>query len=86
VAFGSVFETSFAAITAQKLVRVSTREPICKRCTLDPIHLMARHQRGGAAAASRPFDATIEDILANDRGVRTLAAEIMASQAARPLG
>jgi MoaA/NifB/PqqE/SkfB family radical SAM enzyme len=78
VAFGSVFERSFAAITTEKLARVGSREPLCKRCTLDPINLLARRRQVADPTSSRPFDASIEDILANDRAARTLAAEVIA--------
>lgn len=81
VAFGSVFETSFAAITAEKLARVSTREPICKRCSLDPVNLLLRRQRAVDATASRPFDATREELVENDRVARALADDIIASTA-----
>jgi hypothetical protein len=71
-------ERSFAEITAEKLARVGSREPPGKRCTLDPVNLLARRRHVADATASRPFDATIEDILDNDRAARTLAAEIVA--------
>jgi hypothetical protein len=74
-----VFERSFAAITAEKLARVGSRKPLCKRCTLDPINLVARRRHVADPTASRPFDATIEDILDNDRAARRLAAEVIAA-------
>jgi hypothetical protein len=52
---------------------------LCKRCTLDPINLVARRRHVADPTASRPFDATIEDILDNDRAARRLAAEVIAA-------
>src|SRR5262245_21597448 len=79
VAFGSVFDTSFAAITADKLAYLQSREPLCARCTLDPANLLLRRRRGVDPAGSRPFDAGIAELVDNDRRARVLAAEIMAS-------
>jgi MoaA/NifB/PqqE/SkfB family radical SAM enzyme len=81
VGLGSVFDTSFAAIAAEKLARVSSREPICKRCSLDPVNIL-RHQHAPDATASRPFDATLDELLANDRGARSLAHALIAGQVA----
>lgn len=80
VSFGSVFQTSFAAITAAKLARAASREPICKRCSLEPTNLL-RRRAAGDATCSRPFEGTIRDLLEGDRRTRAFARELMASVA-----
>jgi MoaA/NifB/PqqE/SkfB family radical SAM enzyme len=45
VPLGSVFDTSFMAIRQQKLHHVSSREPICKTCNLDPTNQLTEELR-----------------------------------------
>lgn len=84
VSFGSVFDTSFAAITAEKLARVTTREPICKRCFADPVNQLTREH----AAAEEGADGadpltTLERVLWADAIGREIAQQVMASQRPR---
>ncbi len=81
VSFGSVFETSFAAITADKLARVRSRRPICARCTLDPANLLLRRRQAVDPTLSRPFDMGIAELVENDRRARALARDVIAASA-----
>jgi MoaA/NifB/PqqE/SkfB family radical SAM enzyme len=79
VTFGSVFEASFAEITAAKLARVSSRKPICARCTLDPANLLRRRRHVADPTLSRPLGANLEELVSNDAVARELARQVMAS-------
>jgi organic radical activating enzyme len=79
VPFGSVFDASFADITAAKLVRVASREPICTRCTLDPANLLRRRRHVVDATRSRPFEVDTAELLDNDRRARALASDVIAA-------
>lgn len=81
VPFGSVFDASFAAITAEKLARVASRQPICARCTLDPTNLLRRRGAVADATRSRPFDVEAPELLENDRRARALARDVLAAVA-----
>jgi hypothetical protein len=35
---GSVFDTSFITVTQKKLEHVLSRQPVCKKCNLDPLN------------------------------------------------
>jgi MoaA/NifB/PqqE/SkfB family radical SAM enzyme len=63
VAFGSVFESSFAEITAAKLTRVSSRKPICARCTHDPANLLRRRRHVADPTLSRPLGVSVEELI-----------------------
>jgi MoaA/NifB/PqqE/SkfB family radical SAM enzyme len=73
VPFGSVFETSFVEIAAEKLERVSTREPICKNCNHDPVNELTDRLRGGEKATDESIVAYIDALAANDAEVRGVA-------------
>ena len=85
VSFGSVFDTSFAAITAEKLARVTSREPICKRCFADPVNQLIRaHAAADEGADGADPRAALEQVLWSDAIGRDIAKRVMASQ--RPRG
>jgi MoaA/NifB/PqqE/SkfB family radical SAM enzyme len=79
VAFGSVFETSFAEITAAKLARVRSRKPVCERCTLDPTNLLRRRREVADPTLSRPLGTSVEELVLNDAVAREVARDIMAA-------
>jgi len=79
VPFGSVFETSFAEITAAKLARVRSRKPICARCTLDPANLLRRRRQVADPTLSRPLGVSVEELVFNDAVARELARDVMAA-------
>jgi len=79
VGFGSVFETSFAAITADKLARVRSRQPICARCTLDPLNLLLQARHAIDPTRSRPLDVSLQELVENDRRAQVFAEDIMAT-------
>lgn len=83
VDLGSVFDTSLAAITAEKLARVVSRQPICARCTLDPQNLM-RHRLADDATRSRPFDVTPAELADIDRRTRAFADAVLAALPGSP--
>jgi MoaA/NifB/PqqE/SkfB family radical SAM enzyme len=76
VPFGSVFETSFAEITAAKLSRVSSRKPICVRCTLDPVNLLRRRRRVADPTLSPPLGTSLEKLVLNDAVAKELARQV----------
>lgn len=76
---GSVFDVSFADVTAAKLAAVTSREPVCARCTLDPTNLLRRRRLVDDATLSRPLDATVEDVAFSDAVARELARQVMAA-------
>ena len=78
VPFGSVFETSFAEITAAKLARVLSRKPICVRCTLDPANLLRRRRRVADLTLSRPLGVSVQELVLSDAVARELARQVMA--------
>jgi MoaA/NifB/PqqE/SkfB family radical SAM enzyme len=67
VPLGSVFDTSFAEVTQQKLEHVTSREPICKSCNHDPLNRLAAEMRAMAAdeADEADRDELVEELLAN---------------------
>jgi hypothetical protein len=76
-----VFDTSFAAITREKLARVTSREPICKRCFADPYNQLIREHAAanrGAPGADPP--ALLERVFWTDTIGREVARKVMASQ------
>jgi MoaA/NifB/PqqE/SkfB family radical SAM enzyme len=79
VPFGSVFETSFAEITAAKLAQVSRRKLLCVRCTLDPANLLRRRRQVADPTLSRPLGASVEDLVFSDAVARELARQVMAA-------
>jgi hypothetical protein len=66
VPLGSVFERSIAELTQEKLGYVESREPICNRCSSDPVNLLARSADGE----------TLEQLLRNDAFAREFAASL----------
>jgi MoaA/NifB/PqqE/SkfB family radical SAM enzyme len=81
VPLGSVFETSFAEIAAAKLARVSSRKPICARCTLDPTNLARRRRQVADVTLSIPFAASVEQLILSDGVARDLARQLTATAA-----
>jgi organic radical activating enzyme len=79
---GSVFETSFAAITAAKLAMVRARAPLCAHCTLDPANLVRHDRLADDPTRSRPLDARLEDLVFSDTVARALAAQVTDAHAA----
>jgi hypothetical protein len=79
VPFGNVFETSFAEITAAKLARVRSREPVCTRCTLDPANLLRRRRHVADPTLSRPLGVSLEELVFSDAVARELAGQVMAA-------
>ena len=45
---GSVFDTSFLAVTQAKLEYVVSRNPVCKSCNLDPLNRLTEEFRAEA--------------------------------------
>ncbi len=80
VSFGTVFETSFAAIMADKLAHVSSRRRLCARCSLDPANLLRRRRQLPDATLSRPFGASVVELIENDRRARAFAADVVAAE------
>jgi MoaA/NifB/PqqE/SkfB family radical SAM enzyme len=79
VALGSVFETSFAAVTNAKLEHVSTGEPICKSCNHDPVNRLTDALRTATETGVRDdamLDGLIDSIVENDATGRAVAAEL----------
>jgi hypothetical protein len=85
VAFGSVFESSFAEITAAKLTRVSSRKPICARCTHDPANLLRRRRHVADPTLSRPFGASLEELVYIDAAARELARQVISAPRVLPV-
>lgn len=84
VPFGSVFETSFAAITAEKLDCVVSREPICQRCSVDPLNQLTRQhaatERGAVAADPQT---TLDRLVWTDHVGRVIATHVIGSERQR---
>jgi MoaA/NifB/PqqE/SkfB family radical SAM enzyme len=62
VPLGSVFDTSFLAITHQKLEHVISRNPICKTCNWDPVNRLTEELRARAAGEPGKGD-SIDDFI-----------------------
>ncbi len=88
VPLGSVFDTSFVAVTQQKLEHVTSREPICKSCNHDPTNRLTAELRAmeGGEADETSRDALIEELIDNTGTMRgiidKLGPEAVASTAA----
>ncbi len=50
---GSVFDGSLLDITRRKLEHISSREPVCKTCNLDPINMLTEALEAGDDEAAR---------------------------------
>lgn len=81
VPLGSVFDASFAAITAAKLAVVRSRQPICARCTLDPANLLRRRRDLDDATRSPPLDLDVARLTFNDAVARELARQVLETAA-----
>lgn len=68
VPLGTVFDTSFAAATLERLERVRPRLPICKRCSLDPVNRLAAKLRaiGGGRAEPTDVETLVADVVTMD--------------------
>jgi uncharacterized protein with von Willebrand factor type A (vWA) domain len=79
---GSVFDTSFLAVTAEKLRHVSTREPVCKTCNHDPLNRLTEQLRavnsGAGDVDAASVDALLEELVTTSAAVRRAAAEVPA--------
>jgi MoaA/NifB/PqqE/SkfB family radical SAM enzyme len=70
VPLGSVFDVSFAEITARKAATVGCREPICKTCNHDPLNRLTDALRADPAAGAALVDElakesdALDDVLA----------------------
>jgi MoaA/NifB/PqqE/SkfB family radical SAM enzyme len=73
VPLGSVFDASFADVIADKLQYVTSREPICKTCNLDPLNRMTEELR----AATPDPEALADRIVADSIFVNRLADALM---------
>ena len=79
VGLGSVFDTSFAAVSRAKLEHVTTGEPICKNCNHDPINRLTDVLRGSRDDGARDevvIDHLIDNIVDNDATGRAVAAQL----------
>ncbi len=79
VPLGSVFDTSFVAVTGAKLRHVSTGEPICKSCNHDPINRLTDVLRAGAENGNRDqraIDRLLGELVENDATGRMVAATL----------
>ena len=79
VALGSVFDTSFAAVTQAKLQAVTTGEPICKNCNHDPINRLTDALRTNTETGNhdqKAIDQLINSIVHNDTTGRAVAATL----------
>ena len=77
VALGSVFDTSFVAITQAKLQHVSTGDPICKSCNHDPVNRLTDALRANTETGvndTRAIETLIDGIVENDATGRAVAA------------
>ncbi len=77
VGLGSVFDTSFAAITAAKMQHVSTGEPICKACNHDPVNRLTDAIRTANETGTRDDGALrllVDGIVDQDASARGAAA------------
>jgi len=71
---GSVFDESFTSIFAQKLEHVTSREPVCKTCNLDPVnHLTgALRARNAGEMNELEFQIHLQTIQSEDDETREL--------------
>ena len=79
VALGSVFDTSFAAVTQAKLQAVTTGEPICKNCNHDPVNRLTDALRTNTETGNhdqKAIDQLIDSIVHNDTTSRAVAATL----------
>ncbi len=88
VPLGSVFDTSFTAITQAKMRHVSSREPICKRCNHDPVNRLTEQLRAvrmGEAPAAET-DELFGHLLESSRAVRSTLEKLGAAARTTPNG
>jgi MoaA/NifB/PqqE/SkfB family radical SAM enzyme len=75
VPLGSVFDTSFLAITHQKFEHVISRDPICRTCNWDPVNRLTEELR--ARAAGEPgkggsIDDFVDELIRGDTAARSV--------------
>ena len=77
VPLGSIFDESFSSVMQQKLLHVTTREPICANCSHDPLNTLAEQLRTTACSRddARPEqEALLANIAVADERARVVAA------------
>ncbi len=83
---GSVFDTSFVEITKRKFDHVASREPVCKKCNLDPINELTGvlRQIKSGSEPDRTRDELLESIATRSKFVDGVVAELAAAEANSP--
>jgi MoaA/NifB/PqqE/SkfB family radical SAM enzyme len=84
---GSVFDTSFLAVTKEKLEHVLSREPVCKTCNLDPLNRLTEALRYLPESSDREAkkQALVDDLVKGSNFGMALAEQMAAkAPAAEP--
>jgi MoaA/NifB/PqqE/SkfB family radical SAM enzyme len=73
---GSVFDESFHSVMDRKLQYVTSREPVCKTCNLDPLNRLTEELRAVQQGLAEPSsaDAILEALIASNGAVHSIAA------------
>jgi MoaA/NifB/PqqE/SkfB family radical SAM enzyme len=73
---GSVFDESFLSVMDRKLQYVTSRDPVCKTCNLDPLNRVTEELRAVAEGSAMPesADEVIESVIASNNAVHEIAA------------
>ncbi|TFH26113.1 MAG: radical SAM protein [Myxococcales bacterium] len=84
VPLGSVFDTSFLAVTRKKMLHVLHREPICKRCNHDPLNRLTEQLRSVEKGEAAPggTDALLAHMRESSEAVRSVLSKVGEAAAA----
>ena len=66
---GSVFDRSFLEVTQAKIDHVTSRDPVCRTCNLDPVNMLTEVLRAEATGQAPPGTAAqrLDDVAASSR-------------------
>ena len=73
---GSVFDESFHSVTAKKLAYVTSREPVCKTCNLDPLNMLTEELRAVNGGGRDKVDAMVESVVTHNAYVHGVLSKL----------
>jgi MoaA/NifB/PqqE/SkfB family radical SAM enzyme len=73
---GSVFDESFHSVTAKKLAYVTSRDPVCKTCNLDPLNMLTEELRAVNGGGRDKVDAMVESVVTHNAYVHGVLSKL----------
>jgi MoaA/NifB/PqqE/SkfB family radical SAM enzyme len=81
---GSVFDESFHSVSSKKLAHLTSREPVCKTCNLDPLNMLTEELRAANGGGREDVDVMVESVIAGNTHVRGILEKLGVSAADAP--